>query len=335
MRRRRPAPRFTVSGVLVVDKPAGPTSHDVVDELRRRFRPAKLGHAGTLDPFATGVLVLLFNQATRLAEIMGQGGKTYLGRLELGRAMDTGDPTGRVTAEVPVPELDEARILAALASLEGEQEQAPPAYSAVKHQGRPLYAYAREGQAVTKPARPITVAANRLLAWEPGWVLFETRCSKGTYLRVLAEDLARRLGTVGHLSALTRAVSLPFSLDDAVELERVLAWDDDELTHRLLDPDQALARAGLPAVVLPEEAAWQIRQGRILPREIFLSANPDTPLTGAFRVTTPGGELVAVLNWLAAPEGDAGRDYETVRVFSEPSRSQEEEQPSASAMGAE
>ena len=330
---RRNKAAFFADGVLVIDKPAGPTSHDVVQKLRRRFKPSKLGHAGTLDPFATGVLVLLFNRATRMANLLGTGDKLYAGVVALGQATDTGDPTGQVVAEAPAPELDQEQASEALRALEGDREQAPPAYSAAKHQGKPLYAYAREGVAVQKPPRPITVHSARLTGLASGEISFEMLCSRGTYVRSLAEDLARDLGTVGHLKQLCRLASAPFSLSEAVGMEQALDMRPAELAQRLIPLGEALARCGLPAVEVDEDLAWRIRQGEIIPRAELLGGG-DASASGPFRVER-AGELVAVLRWLGPGEKRPGRDYESIRVFPEPQQARLSRETSASAMGAE
>jgi len=334
LRKRRTA-RFFGDGVLVVDKPAGPTSHDVVERVRRRFAPAKLGHAGTLDPFATGVLVLAINQMTRLAELLGVGDKVYQGWLQLGRSTDTGDCAGQTVAEAPVPPLDPDQTAAAVEALEGPQMQAPPAFSAAKHQGRPLYAYAREGRQVDKPPKPITVHEARLLSLEEQRLQFRVRCSRGTYVRSLGEDLARALGTVGHLTSLQRLASSPFVLEEAVGLEEVLDWTPQELARAMAAPEQALARCGLGAVTLDEDRVWQIRQGCFLPRAMLLPAGQEAVAGQAFMVLAPKGELAAVLRWLAPEDRRPGRDYETIRVFPERPVEGEGSEASASALGAE
>ncbi|MEW5913645.1 MAG: tRNA pseudouridine(55) synthase TruB [Thermodesulfobacteriota bacterium] len=324
--------KFFGDGVLVVDKPAGPTSHDVVERLRRRFKPAKLGHTGTLDPFATGVLVLAFNRATRMASLLGAGDKLYQGRVALGQATDTGDPTGQVTAQAPVPALSEAQVRAALQDLEGARLQAPPPFSAAKHQGRPLYAYAREGQVVDKEPRSITVHQARLLGLMPAAIDLELSCSRGTYVRSLAAELAQALGTQGHLQSLRRLASAPFGVGEALGLQEALDLEPAELAQRLIGLDQALARCGLPAVTLDQERVWELRQGRILPREVLLAgAAEGAPSRGPFRVLDPQGELVAVLRWLEPGQRLPGRDYESVRVFPEQPAGLPAEETSASA----
>jgi tRNA pseudouridine55 synthase len=333
--RRRGKVLFSHDGVLVVDKPEGPTSHDVVARLRHRFKPGKLGHAGTLDPFASGVLVLAFNQATRLAEMWGAGQKVYRGVLTLGRATDTGDPTGETVAEAPVPEVAVESVDAALQSLVGQRMQRPPAYSAAKHEGRPLYSYARAGQEVKKPPRPITVYAARLHGMEPGRIDFELTCSRGTYVRSLAEDLAKELGSVGHLSSLRRLASQPFGVEEALTFKDALSLEPQEMGHSLVDTSEALARCGLPAAEVDDDLAWQLRQGRILrPEEL---SGPDNVIRAsqAFRVLDPYGSLVAVLRWLEPGSGKSGRTYENIRVFPERPNEGLGCQASASAIGAE
>lgn len=327
-------PRCAADGVLVVDKPAGLTSHDVVERLRRRFRPGRLGHAGTLDPFATGVLVLAFNQATRLMELLGVGAKVYQASLLLGSSTDTGDLTGQMTGQAPAPELSQEQILAALAGLVGPRMQAPPAFSAAKHEGRALYSYARQGQVVEKPARPITVYEARLDALEAGRIVFTLKVSRGAYLRSLGEDLAAALGTLGHLEALSRQASEPFSLAEAVSLEQALAWDDLELETNLLSASQALERCGVPQVSLDDELAWQVRQGQQLSAPLLWGESRE-PAPGPLRVLDQAGELVAVLRWLDGRTTSSGRPYETIRVFPEPGNPGFGRNASASALGAE
>ncbi len=331
---RRRQPRFSADGVLVVDKPEGPTSHDVVARLRRRFKPAKLGHAGTLDPFASGVLVLAFNRATRLLELLGAGRKVYRGTIALGAATDTGDPTGQVVRTAPVPELERGRVEAVLAALVGARLQAPPAYSAAKHQGRPLYAWAREGVAVQKPPRRISIARAELLGMGPDWLEMEIECSRGTYVRALAEDIAAALGGEGHLSRLRREASLPFTAGQALGLDRAAGLDDDGLEDALMGASEALARCGLPAAELDEDSAWQLRQGQVLEAGLFAAAAGGAE-GQAFRVLGPDGELVAVLRWLGPGERRPGRDYETIRVFPERSVRQGSGTSASALSGAE
>lgn len=326
-------PRFIYDGVLVVDKPVGPTSHDVVARLRGRFKPAKLGHAGTLDPFATGVLVLAFNQATRLMELLGAGRKVYRGVLALGAATDTGDPTGQVTEEAPVPAIETAEVERILAAMVGDRLQEPPAYSAAKYLGKPLYAYARAGVSIKKPPRPITIHATVLHGLDEGRIDFEIACSRGTYVRSLAQEIAHALGTVGHLVELRRTESAPFGQEKAISFDEAARLSDAELETRMLGCSEALKRCGLPAVDLDDELTWQLRQGRILEKAVLLAKDNEGEVAGAdaFRVLAPDGELAAVLRWLKPGQKKPGRDYETIRVFPErlPPRAGAEATPQA------
>ena len=203
---------------LVVDKPEGITSHDVVAAVRAVTGIKKVGHTGTLDPFATGVLPLALGHATRLIQYLDESVKVYDMTIGLGQQTDTGDPTGTVTDTAPVPELEEAAVRKTLEGFLGDQMQTPPAYSAVKKDGKPLYHYARKGEAVEVAARPITIRALDLLGMEPGVLRVRLTCSRGTYARVLANDIAAALGTVGHLLALSRSQSGPFTLGAAISM---------------------------------------------------------------------------------------------------------------------
>jgi tRNA pseudouridine55 synthase len=274
-------------------------------------------------------------RATRLAEIWGAGQKVYRGVLALGKATDTGDLSGETVAEEPVPELALEQVQKALQGLVGNRMQSPPAYSAAKHQGRPLYSYARAGQEVKKPPRPITVHAAMLHGLDAGHIDFELTCSRGTYVRSLAEDLAKELGSVGHLSALRRLASQPFGVEDGLTFDEALDLEPRELAQRMFDASDALARCGLPAVEVDDDLAWQLRQGRIL-RPAELGGQESGPKPGlAFRVLDEQGGLVAVLRWLEPGSGKSGRSYENIRVFPERPDGRGGHQASASAMGAE
>lgn len=206
---------------LIVDKPAGRTSHDIVAILRAVTGVRRCGHTGTLDPFATGVLPLAFGAATRFVSLLDEREKVYEARIQLGVATRSGDPEGEVCETAPVPELQAAQVRAAMASLTGELLQVPPAYSAIKVDGRPLYEYARAGITVEVPPRPITVHRWDVLGQGADWLDVRVVCSRGTYVRTLGETLARSLGTVGHLIALRRVASGSFSIEQALSLDEV------------------------------------------------------------------------------------------------------------------
>jgi tRNA pseudouridine55 synthase len=207
-------------GLLLVDKPAGVTSHDIVDVVRRGLGTRKVGHAGTLDPMATGLLVIGVGRATRLLRFLGDLPKTYEGSLRLGVETDTLDADGEVVLESPV-DATEAQVAEAMRSLEGESLQRPPAYSAVKVGGRKLYDAAREGERLEAEPRSIRVESFDLLSFDPPEVGFRVVCSGGTYVRVLAADVGAAVSSGAHLTALRRTAIGPYLAQDAVTPDAV------------------------------------------------------------------------------------------------------------------
>lgn len=206
-------------GVFLVDKPEGLTSFAIVRRIRWLLGIKKVGHAGTLDPFATGLLVVCAGRtATRQIDLLMGGCKTYRAQLQLGVETTTLDPEGTVTGTHPVAELDEATLIACLQRHTGPQMQAPPSFSAVKHQGKPLYVYARKGILIEKAAKPIEIFRLELLGYDAAThqLNIEVDCSKGTYIRVLAADIGRSLGCGAHLIGLRRTRSGFFSIDDSL-----------------------------------------------------------------------------------------------------------------------
>jgi len=217
-------------GFLVVDKPAGITSHDVVATVRAITGIRKVGHTGTLDPFATGVLPVAIGRCTRLIQFLDEHCKVYEATISLGASTDTGDPTGEVTGEASVPPLDLEAVRAVLDGFVGTRMQRPPAYSAVKVRGKRLYKYAREGNPVQAEPRPVRIDAVELTSLEEKALQVRITCGRGTYARVLAEEIAVELGTIGHLSALRRAGSGPFTIDRSIDfraLSQLVAGRDD------------------------------------------------------------------------------------------------------------
>lgn len=208
-------------GFLVIDKPPGVTSHDMVAVVRAVTGFQKVGHTGTLDPFATGVLPLALGGATRLISFLDESQKIYDANVVLGVQTDTGDPTGQTIAESPVPTLRTGEVERMLADFLGDREQVPPKYSAVKVKGKPLYAYARAGKEVEVRARTIHIFGMELLGIGPTTIRVRIRCSRGTYARVLAEEIGAALGTVAHLGELRREASGSFTLDQAMTMSRL------------------------------------------------------------------------------------------------------------------
>jgi len=251
-----------VDGIVLLDKPEGISSNAALQRVRRAFGARKAGHTGSLDPLASGMLPVCLGQATKASGMLLDADKTYRFRLALGRSTTTGDREGESVETAPVPALDEATVGAAAARFVGASTQVPPMYSALKHEGRRLYRLARAGIEVDRPARPVRIDRLTCMATGPDWLDFEVDCSKGTYVRSLAEDIARALGTVGHVASLRRMGLGPFKDARTWTLEEIegAAEDPARLDAMLFPVDEALP--GMPAVQLGDaEQAW-ILQGR-------------------------------------------------------------------------
>ncbi len=206
------------TGVVLVDKPVGPTSFRMVQQVRRALGIKKVGHAGTLDPFASGLLVICVSRpATRIISQLMEGEKEYLGVLRLGLETDTQDGEGEIVAEYDVPALDQPTIEACLATFMGPQMQQPPQFSALKHKGKPLYYYARKGIVVEKEPRQITIFLLEFVKYIEQYLHIRVVCSKGTYIRTLATDIGRALGCGAYLHELRRIRSGPFHVKDAID----------------------------------------------------------------------------------------------------------------------
>ena len=206
-------------GFVVIDKPENLSSARVVSHVKRTLDAQKVGHAGTLDPFATGVMICCVNRATRLARFFLGGDKKYKALLHLGLETDTQDATGNRISENPVPDCSETEIQDVFRAFTGPLDQMPPVYSALKHKGVPLYKHARRGKPIQKPARRIVVSALDIIEIQLPYILFEVTCSAGTYIRTLGADIGTALGCGGHLKTLRRTQSSGFSLADAMTLE--------------------------------------------------------------------------------------------------------------------
>jgi tRNA pseudouridine55 synthase len=265
------------SGLVVVDKPAGITSHDVVARVRRLAGTRKVGHAGTLDPMATGVLVLGVNRATRLLGHLTLTDKRYAATVRLGVNTTTDDAEGEVLETRATGSLTEAAVREALGAFVGEVDQVPSAVSAIKVDGKRAYARVREGEQVTLPARRVTVHSLDVTAVDLPDVRIEVHCSSGTYIRAIARDLGVALGVGGHLTALRRTAVGPFGLDGAHTLEALA----DGVT---MTPIAEAARTSFPALDLDDAQAADVRVGRAL--DLSLAT-----LTGLF---APDGEFLAL-----------------------------------------
>ena len=227
-------PPKEMEGVLLVDKPKGLTSHDVVYHLRRKLQIKKIGHAGTLDPMATGVLVMLIGKATRISQYLMSVDKVYEGEATLGVVTDSQDAEGEVMSTQPVPELTEARVREVMKGFLGDQYQTPPMHSAIKIGGVPLYKLARKGEEVERELRFIRIAAFNLLSFATPKITFDLHCTKGTYVRTVASDLGQKLGCGAHLSALRRTGSGKFTISQCLPLEQIEALSLPEIQKRLI-----------------------------------------------------------------------------------------------------
>ncbi|MBF8223707.1 tRNA pseudouridine(55) synthase TruB [Halomonas sp. 328] len=256
-RRRRGLP---IDGVLLLDKPQGLSSNQALQRARRLYQAQKAGHTGTLDPMATGLLPVCFGEATKFSSQLLDADKVYRARLRLGVTTTTGDAEGEVLRERPVPVLDEAAIEAVLTRFRGEIDQLPPMYSALKHQGRPLYELAREGKTIERAVRRVTVYDVRLLALAGEEFTLEASVSKGTYIRTLAEDIGEVLGCGAHLTALRRLKTGPFTAEGMLTLEALEGLDEAERQAHLLPMDVLVAH--LPSLTVGAEAVKRLTHGQ-------------------------------------------------------------------------
>jgi tRNA pseudouridine55 synthase len=275
--------RRRLDAVLLLDKPSGMTSNAAMQRARRLYGAEKAGHAGTLDPLASGLLPVLFGEATKFSQSLLDSDKEYLAQARLGVTTATGDAEGEVLERRAV-EVGAAAIEAALARFRGPIEQVPPMHSALKVGGRPLYALARRGMEVERAPRRVTIHALELLGREGETLRLRVRCSKGTYVRTLVEDLGAALGTGAHLAGLRRTAAGGFGVAQAVSLEALDALDDEARDRRLLAVDALLE--GLPRVILDETQARGFLQGR------SIALSPGTP--GRCRAYGPGGVFLGV-----------------------------------------
>ena len=253
-----------IDGVLLFDKPPGPSSNDALQKVRTLFRAEKAGHTGSLDPLASGLLPICFGEATKLSTHLLDGDKGYRVTARLGQRTDTLDADGKLLLELPVPDLDEAAIELALAAFRGEITQVPPMFSALKSGGKPLYELAREGIEIEREPRAVTIAKLILVAWEPPLLTLDVDCSTGTYIRTLVDDLGQSFGCGAHVQALRRTWAAPFRDPQMLTLTELecLAWDTD-LLDRLLLPMEA-ATAELPRADLSSEEVVRFRGGHAI-----------------------------------------------------------------------
>lgn len=238
-------PAKELEGILLVDKPRDHTSHDVIARLRGILKMKRVGHAGTLDPMATGLLIVLVGKATRVSQYLISLDKEYEGTIELGKVTDTQDADGEMMETRPVPPLTQAQVQAAINGFLGDQYQTPPMYSAIKIDGVPLYKSARKGEEVEREPRFIRVMSWEVTRFGLPQFDFKLRCTKGTYVRTLAHDLGQKLGCGAHLAALRRTATANFNVAQAVTIEQLQAMTIPEIEKRLIAPRDAVPRVAL------------------------------------------------------------------------------------------
>ncbi len=286
------------NGIIIIDKPADWTSHDVVAKLRGKLREKRVGHAGTLDPMATGVLPIFLGRATRAVEFAAEGEKEYVAGLRLGIVTDTQDTTGTILEERPVAVTDRD-LEEVLERFRGPIFQIPPMYSALKRDGKKLYELARKGVEVERAPRPITIHALELegRGSNSGEFILRVRCSKGTYIRTLCHDIGAALGCGGTMASLRRTMACGFSLADAVTLDQVLGTEDAQALLRPVDSYFAHHRA----ITVGSEQLFRAKNGNP-----FHCAAPD----GTYRVYGPGEEFLLLGRC-------AGGEMTTIKSFYE------------------
>lgn len=260
-----PTIRQDIDGILVLDKALGISSNRALQQVKHLIRARKAGHSGSLDPLASGVLPLFFGEATKVAGIALEADKTYVVKLRLGVTTTTGDAEGDVIEQRPVPDFTDEQLRGAVAGFVGQISQTPPMYSALKHQGRPLYEYARRGETVDRPARTVYIHSAQLLARAVDEIELQVACSKGTYIRALVEDLGNILGCGASVTALRRTIAGPFALSDAVtfdELEQRIGAGGD-ISDGVLRPIDSVLTAW-PAVNLSADVGAKFCRGQAI-----------------------------------------------------------------------
>jgi tRNA pseudouridine55 synthase len=299
--------RGTPDGILLLDKDEGESSFSAVRKVRKRLAAGKAGHAGTLDPFATGLLVILLGQGTKLFPYLAAEDKEYRATLHLGVETDTLDLTGRVVHTAPVPDLEPGFIREKAKELEGEIEQSPPAYSAVHHEGKRAYELARKGVPLELEKRKVRVHRMDVVSVDLPEVSLIVRCSKGTYVRSLAAEMGRRLGPGAHLKALRRISSGPFRVENAVSL-----GSPEELSSRIISLRDALPH--LTEVVVESETARRIAQGiQTGDRLGKILLDLPVPFDGPVKLVAEN-RMAALIRAVRPPEGAESR-FEILRVF--------------------
>ena len=282
-----------MDGILNINKATGMTSHDVVAKIRNILKQKRVGHAGTLDPAASGVLPICIGLGTRVAEYLSESGKAYLADIIFGIVTDTYDSEGSIIRTASTADLSLSSIEEALQHFLGPQVQLPPRYSAIKIQGQPAYKRARSGEELTMTARPITITSLKILAWEPPRLTLAIECSKGTYIRSLAYDLGEQLHCGAHLAALTRTRSGPFFLSESITLEQLAtAVSTGTIEEYLYPPDTALQ--DYPALTLDAATVERVLHGNAFHHD---PPTPSISPSNLARVYDTDNHFLAIAEW--------------------------------------
>ena len=302
-----------MDGFLIIDKPAGISSHDVVRAIRRLLQTRRVGHIGTLDPMATGVLPIAVGFATRLVQFLEVGDKSYLATMKLGEFTDTLDAEGKITGTLPYNCLNRSQIETVARSFIGRIEQTPPMFSAVKINGKPLYKLARQGLEVERKTRLVTI--NRLVILDVNlpFITFEVTCSKGTYIRTLCKDMAEALGTAGHLNSLRRTRNGHFTLSDTVSLEALEKLPDGTVPPGFLSMAEGMKN--FPSFEITNETAERLKHG-IPPVVTNLEEQPGCR-SGEIITFREGDKLLAVARFAPERETEKRGDFKLLKVFSQ------------------
>ena len=278
-----------MDGIFNINKPTGMTSHDVVAIIRKHLKQKRVGHAGTLDPLASGVLPICVGQATRVAEYLSESGKAYRADINFGTATDTYDAEGTITATASTADLTLNMIEETLEQFRGPQMQYPPRYSAIKIQGQPAYKRARAGEAIVLEPRPIVIYSLEIRDWIPPRLTLAIECSKGTYIRSLAHNLGMQLGCFAYLEALVRTRSGLFTLSDSITLEQLAdAVETNSIQHYSFPLDKALEQ--YPAIELDAETVERIKHGNTFNNTLANNS-------GLARVYDTNGAFIAIAEW--------------------------------------
>jgi len=291
------------SGILLVDKPEGMTSHDIVARTRRSLDMKKVGHAGTLDPFATGLLVVLVGEGTKLSDNLMAGKKRYVASVLMGERTDTGDLSGCVVEKKSCAGIDKTAVLEVLPRFTGEINQVPPMYSALKRDGVPLYRLARKGLEVEREARTVFIDRLEMDSFDSPLFSIDVECSKGTYIRTLGEDISEAMGTCGHLVSLRRLSSGPFSVENAISIDHLA--ERDVAAASLIPLSEAVP--AMPELIVCDEAEERISNGQAIRSEWVAACLPGKITAGEkVKVTSGRGRLLSIAEIIHEMGGEVG-----------------------------